>query len=252
MRASDAAGAGAAPILDEPEAGRGASRERAWRRAQALSGLLFGAFVALHLANTMLAAFSAEAYDAFQGAVRPFYQLPLVEGGLLLVALLVHVAAALRRVWRDGVRGRGGSLRARLHRTTGYFLLLVIFGHISATRGPSLLGDVVLEAAGVSFSMWILPGVFYPYYTALSLAGLYHGANGALLAAARLRLHVPARLRGGAGFWVPVGVAAALAVLGVLGLGGQLYAIPDPADNAFARMWEEAGIYTWLERPAGP
>lgn len=252
MRASEERGAGAAPIVDEGDAASTAGRERAWRRAQAISGLLFGVFVALHLVNTLLATLGTAAYDGFQRAVRPVYQFPLIELGLVLVPLLVHVAAALRRIGREGVRGRGGNLRARLHRATGYFLLLVIFGHISATRGPSLVGDVVLEAAGVSFSMWILPVVFYPYYMALAVAGLYHGVNGALLAAARLRLHVPAGLRGGPGFWLPVGAAAALAVLGVLALGGQLYAIPDPADNAFAHMWEEMGVYEWVARPPGP
>ena len=62
---------------------------------------------------------------------------------------------------------------------------------------------------------------------------------------------MPGFLRGGSGFWLPLGAAAALAVLGLLGLGGQLYAIPDPAAGAFARMWEEFGVYEWFGRPSG-
>ncbi len=223
--------------------------EARWRRAQAISGLLFLAFTALHVLNTMLAGWSAEAYDGFQRATRVVYQNPLVELGLIFAPLVVHVAAAVRRMWRDGVRRRGGSFRARLHRVTGYFLLAVIFGHISAVRGPSLLGDVYLEFGGVSFSIWMLPWVFYPYYALLTSAAIFHGVNGALLACARLRVHVPSVLRGGPGFWVPVGAATALGLIGLLGLGGVLYDIVDPSRSEFARMWEELGIYEWLGRP---
>ncbi len=244
--------AGASRIVDEAGSNGTRSRERAWRRAQAISGLLFLVFALLHIVNTMLAAHSAEAYDGFQRALRPIYQHPAVELGLIIGPLLVHVAAALRRIRLDGVRGRGGNLRARLHRITGYFLLLVIFGHIAAVRGPSVFGDIFLEFGGVSFSFWILPYYFYPYYTALVLAALYHGVNGALLASARLRVSVPGFLRAGPGFWVPLGAAALLAVLGLLGLGGQRYPIPDPSDNAYAQMWQEFGIYEWLGRPSSP
>ena len=33
-----------------------------------------------------------------------------------------------------------------------------------------------------------------------------------------------------------------LLVLGVLGLGGLLYEIPDPTNNHYARMWEGFGV----------
>lgn len=235
-------------IVDE---GAGAVSEARWRRIQAISGLLFLLFTLVHVVNTSLAAISPAAYDGFQRVARGVYQYPLVEFGLIFAPLVVHVVAALRRMWRDGVRRRGGSLRARLHRVTGYFLLAVIFGHISAVRGPSLFGDVFLEFGGVSFSIWMLPFVFYPYYALLIAAGVFHGVNGALLACARLRVHVPTFLRQGPGFWVPVGTATALGLLGLLGLGGALYDIPDPSQSAFAQMWEELGIYEWLERPTG-
>jgi succinate dehydrogenase/fumarate reductase cytochrome b subunit len=243
--------AGAGRIVDETERRSRQTRERAWRRAQAVSGLLFLVFALLHLVNTMLAAWSAEAYDGFQHALRPFYQHPALEIGLVMGPLLVHVAAALRRVRLDGVRRRGGNLRARLHRITGYFLLLVIFGHIAAVRGPSWFGDVFLDFAGVSFSLWILPSYFSVYYTALAVVALYHGANGALLAAARLSIWVPSFLHHGPGFWLPLGAGAVLIVLGLLGLGGRLYAIPDPSDNAYAQMWRELGAYEWIAPPPG-
>lgn len=241
---------GAEDIVDEAAAGSTSRRDRAWRRAQAISGLVFLAFVLLHLLNTMFAGVSVAAYDAFQRALRPVYQHPAVEPTLVMAPLLVHVAAAVRRIWIDGVRGRGGGLRARLHRITGYFLLLVIFGHIAAVRGPSFFLDVFPESGGVSFSLWLMPVYFHVYYTLLLATATFHGINGALLASARLRVHVPGALRRGPGFWVPVGSLTGLGVLGLLGLGGWLYDLPDPTRNAFASMWQEFGIYELLGREA--
>jgi hypothetical protein len=124
---------GAGRIVDETERRSTQTRERAWRRAQAVSGLIFLVFALLNLVNTMLAAWSAETYDGFQHGLRPFYQYPALEIGLVMGPLLVHVAAALRR----------------------------------------------------------------------------------------------------------------------LRLGGQLYAIPDPSDNAYAQMWRELGVYEWIAPPPG-
>jgi succinate dehydrogenase/fumarate reductase cytochrome b subunit len=111
-----------------------ALRERRWGRIQATSGLVFLAFAALHLVNQWLALLGPAAYDGFQRATRGLYQQPLLEQALVMGPLVLHVVAALRRLRLRGVFGRGGSWRMRLHRLTGYFLLLVIFGHIAAVR----------------------------------------------------------------------------------------------------------------------
>ncbi|MEN8161087.1 MAG: hypothetical protein ABFS41_13530, partial [Myxococcota bacterium] len=107
---------------------RDAARERRWRRVQAGSGLLFAVFAGVHLANQWLAVLGPEVYDGFQAGARRFYQHPALEPTLVLLPLLVHVVAGLRRMRITGLFGRGGTLRMRLHRATGYFLLLVIFG----------------------------------------------------------------------------------------------------------------------------
>jgi len=217
-----------------------AARERRWGRIQAASGLLFGVFVALHLANQWAAAAGPEAYDGFQRALRHVYQNPAVEIALVMAPLAVHVVAALRRMWLHGVRGRGGSWRMRLHRLTGYFLLLVIFGHIAAVRGPSLVLDFFPGFAGVSFSLWWMPGVFYVYYTLFGASALYHGVSGSLLALHALGLRRDASLPGGrVALLAPVAVGTALVVVALLAFGGRLFPISDPTDNAYARMWEE-------------
>ncbi|MEM7154297.1 MAG: hypothetical protein AAF799_15735 [Myxococcota bacterium] len=216
-------------------------RERRLIRAQAISGLVFATFLFLHLLNLMVSAFGPGLYDAFQIRVRPLYQFPLFEIGGLLTALLIHIAAGVARI-RQRPRTRNWSrlpLRTRLHRMSAYFLLLVIFGHMAATRAPSLLDDVHLGFIGVSFALVYLPGFFVPYYILLGLTGLYHGTYGVIMSLKALGVRVPSVSRLGNRFWVPLGAAALLVVLGVLSFGGVLYAIDDPFQSDFARYAAE-------------
>ncbi len=214
-------------------------RERSWARVQALSGLVFLTFAGLHLTNQMLAAAGPDTYNGFQRSLRLLYQQPLVELSVVAVPLLVHVVAGVRRMLLRGVRGRGGSGRMRLHRLTGYFLLLVIFGHIAAVRGPSLILGIFPEFEGIAFSLWWIPAYFYVYYALLGFAGLYHGANGALLALRALGLRSGPAVVKGWPFWLPVGAATVLLVLGILGFGGHLFEIADPTISEYAGMWHE-------------
>lgn len=204
-----------------------------------MSGLVFFAFAALHLVNTALAALGPDAYNAFQRLLRPLYQ--SVGGELVLVAvpLIIHVATGIARIrMRKGPTAKA-SLQTRLHRYAAWFLLVFVFGHIAATRGPSLLWGIYPEFEGVSYSFVLAPYWFYPYYVLLGLAGVFHGGRGALLAAASLGAKVPASLRKGVGFWAPIAVAGTLVVLGVMGLGGVLYDVPDASQHPFARLAHE-------------
>jgi succinate dehydrogenase/fumarate reductase cytochrome b subunit len=216
-----------------------AERERRWGRIQAISGLLFGIFAALHLVNQMLAPAGPETYDTVQRAIRPFYQNPLIELGVVILPLGVHVVAGFRRLWLRGFRGRGGGWRMRLHRITGAYLLLVIFGHVVATRGPSLILDIYPEFAGVAFSLMWMPWIFYGYYAMLSFSGIYHGANGLLLATRSLGWRKGPATPGRLGFWLPVGSATALLWLAILAFGGQLFPIPDPSESQAALLVQE-------------
>ncbi len=214
-------------------------RERRWAQLQAFSGLVFLFFAGLHLTNQMLAAIGPDVYNGFQRALRLVYQHPLIEISVVAGALAVHVVAGVRRMLLRGVRGRGGGARMGLHRLTGYFLLLVIFGHIAAVRGPSLVLGIFPEFEGIAFSLWWIPAYFYVYYPLLAFAGLYHGVNGALLALRMLGLRSgPAVVRGWP-FWAPVGAATGLLLLGILGFGGHLFETPDPTANEYADMWHE-------------
>jgi succinate dehydrogenase/fumarate reductase cytochrome b subunit len=143
---------------------------------------------------------------------------------------------------RRGLRWSAKSVRSRLHTVTGLYLLTVIGGHVIATRGPSLLQDYHPEFAGLTFSLWWLPFLFYPYYILFGLCALYHGTNGLLLAAAAFQKPLPPKLRSGPGYWLPISAIGVLLVFGVLGLGGLLYEIPDPTNNDYARMWEGFGV----------
>lgn len=217
--------------------------DRRLLQIQALSGLVFLLFVLVHLANTMVAIGGPDAYNAFQRGARRVYQFPPVEVLVLALPLLVHVAAAITRLRRSGFRRPGQSWRARLHRYTGYYLLLVIFGHVAAVRGSSLFFGVHPEFGGVSFTLWWLPWNFYPYYVLFALCAVYHGLNGLSVALSTLGRPLPDRLRRGPAFWAPVGVAGVLLLFGVLALGGKLFEIPDPTDNDAARMLQrEFGV----------
>ena len=220
-----------------------AARERRWGRIQAASGLVFGVFMAVHLANQWLAPLGPEVYDGFQVAARAVYQHPAVEIALIGLPLLVHVAAGVRRMRLRGVRGRGGSWRMRLHRITGYALLTVIFGHVLAVRGLPLAYDVFPGFAGVSFSLWWMPALFYPYYVLFAASALYHGVDGTVLALYALGVRGDTSIPGGRlGLWAPVGVGSALVLLALLAFGSRLFPIADPTQNTYARMWERLGV----------
>ena len=213
--------------------------ERRLLQIQALSGLVFLFFTLVHLMNTGVAALGVEAYSGFQELARAFYQNPLLEIALLMIPLAIHWTAAVIRLKRDGFRRKNQSLRARLHRYSGYFLLVFIWGHVAATRGPSFFYDVEVGFSTVSFTFAWLPLWFYPYYTLLALAGLYHGINGAFLAASIFGLGVPKTLRYGPGFWIPVGAFAAAILVGLASLSGNLFEIPDPFDSEYAAFMAE-------------
>lgn len=215
-----------------------AEADRRLLRVQALSGAVFLVFVIAHLGNTIAAARGIDAYAGWLGAARSLYQHPVVEIGGLVVPLAVHWTAAVMRLRRDGFRRRNRSLRARLHRYSGYYLLVFIWGHFLATRGPSLFAGVEVGFSTISYTFAWLPAWFYPYYAGLALSGLYHGLNGALLAASIFGARVPRGLRYGPGFWLPFGAAAVMTLLGIAGLAGLLYDIPDPYASEYGRWMQ--------------
>jgi succinate dehydrogenase / fumarate reductase cytochrome b subunit len=215
---------------------RSAGSAQRLARIQAVSGLLFSLFLLIHLTNTGLALRGGAAYDAFQRMFRPIYQHPLIELGVIALPLIVHVWAGVQRMRARKGQVARANLRTRLHRYSAYYLLVFIVGHVLATRGPSLMRGVYPEFGGVAWAFQVAPYWFFPYYTLLALAGLYHSVHGAHIALGVLGVRSPRLLRKGAGFWLPVGSAALLLFLAVLSFGGFMYAVPDESAHPFAQL----------------
>ncbi len=199
-------------------------------KVQAATGVAFATFLLAHLVNTWLAVGGPILYDGVQAALRAVYQFFVLEV-LLMASLVAHAAIGVLRIRR---RPRGSlTPRSRWHRYAGIFLLVFVFGHIAAVRGPSLVLDVYPQFSGLSFTMAAFPWFFYPYYTLLATAGFFHGLNGIGIAAGRfgVRLRVTQRM-----LTTCSGVALVATVLALLAFGGQLFEVADPMDNDFARL----------------
>ena len=197
---------------------------------QAGSGLLFAVFVVMHLTNTWLAALGPGAYNETQQLLRTIYQFPPLEA-LLLAALAVHIVVGVMRIVQEPKREL--NLRARLHRYAGFFLLLVIFGHIAAVRGPSWMFEIYPGFEGLAFSIDFAPAYFLPYYFLLGLTGFYHGLNGIGIALTRLGFRAtigPQMLRATTGF------AGVLMIAALMGFSGVWTDPGDLTENEFAQL----------------
>ncbi|MDA1263694.1 MAG: hypothetical protein O2816_01285 [Planctomycetota bacterium] len=232
-----------------------ALRDTTLARLQALSGLAFGTFLALHLASALAALGGPGGYDGALGAFRLYYQFPIVEIVMVAGAAVVHATCGVLR-WRhrralDRERGHVGRAPRWLvwHRRSGWFLLAILVGHVLATRGPSLLLGTEVEASYLGFSLATWPWMFYPYYLALFVGGLYHLTQGASAALRQLGLRTPygigtARPRAGIGVFVVAGV---LGLVAILGLGGALDHRDLSRDDDWRALFEEylPWMVTW-------
>ena len=219
------------------------ARERAvdlaFRRAQAMSGIALTLFASVHLLNTMLAAIPG-AYDPFQRIVRRAYQSPLIEVLLVFLPLVVHVVAGVRAFVKRRSRTADAPMRKRLHRYAAWYLLLVMTGHVVATRGASLVYGVYPEFAGLQFSIAWLPWLFIPYYAVFGVAGVYHVAHGLPIALGVLQRRLPSVLTRPSTFWVVVAIGALAALLGVAGIAGWLYTSDvDPFASDYAQLYRD-------------
>lgn len=107
------------------------------RRYLAATGLLFGAFVILHLAVNALGLWPS----SFQTVVNRIHglgaALPALEIGLVLAPLAIHVALGLRTLRREQLKfgvekhHHGSDLRYWLQRVTAVILLVFLGFHLS-------------------------------------------------------------------------------------------------------------------------
>ena len=202
-------------------------------RVQAISGLLFATFLILHLSNLMASILGQNTYDLYMRTLRWYYQNPLVEIFVVGTASLTHIFASLTRgiKRRKKERSQGQynrpSLRLRLHRYSGYFIFLAFFGHVLATRSPSLIFAKNVDMSFLHFSLTIMPWFFYPYYILLGTSGIYHLSNGVISALRLLKVKIPksAAAPSSRMFWIWAGLSLAITIFSVLSIGGILIEI---------------------------
>jgi succinate dehydrogenase/fumarate reductase cytochrome b subunit len=170
-------------------------REARLIRGQAVSGLVFGLFLGVHLANAAAAALGPASYDGFLHRVRSVYQLPPVELLGVGASALIHIGFGVRRALarrRAAVKPAGLPTWLRIHRLCGWFLAFVIVGHVAATRGPGLFLGLPADLSYLRFSLETWPVLMVPYYVALYSAGCYHLLHGAMSALNVAGLSTPA------------------------------------------------------------
>lgn len=208
---------------------------------QLLSASVFLIFLTIHLTNTMAAALGLESYNTFQTLAQKFYQVPLVEITMVFLPLIVHatcgVVLLLRKRKQKQKQKRSLSLKQKCHSFAGMFLLLVVLGHAAATRGITLYSSATVGFEGVSFSIWWMPEVFYPYYFLLFMAGCYHAIFGSALVVKKFAWKkglVVAKQAQNPYLFLTLSI---IAITALLSFGGQLYDIPNPADNDYARAY---------------
>jgi len=214
-----------------------------WRRAQALSGILLAGFVGLHLINLPLALIPG-GYDAYQRVMRVLYQSPYFEIPFVIAPLLVHVACGVRAMARRD-RTPARTWPARLHRYAAWYLLLVIAGHVLATRGASFFYGIYPESLGVAFALVWIPVFFWPYYLLLGVSGVVHLGYG-LPRSLSLMRRMSDRSQRSRALAIGLCVGALLVALGLVGLSGALYPTADPFATDFA------GIYRDIDAPLVP
>ena len=230
--------------LEAPTATKSDSRrtEALLSRAQAIAGSLFFVFLVMHLSNALLGVFGADTYNSIQTTLQRIYQQPVVEVLLVIAPLTTHAVAG---VWlyllRKNSRNRR-SLRHRLQTWAGFFLLAVVFVHMLNTRGVGWWYNAATSFDSVAFTLWWVPGFFYPYYLLLFCAGLYHGYTGVQILLARTRLLAPDQF-GVSGdsrlmpqstkYLLLIGAIGCSAAL--LSFGGVLNEIGDPRDSDYAQ-----------------
>lgn len=190
-----------------PRAPRARLREQprfptlAAKLVMSLTGLVFTAFVVVHMVGNLKVYTGAEHFDAYAHWLRSLLE-PLFphEGVLwtlrvvLVLALLAHVGCALLLVRRarvsagpDKTRGRGGAsaLAARFMLPTGVLLLLFVVVHVldltTGTRPVSTDGFAAGSAYANLVASFSRPWMALVYgFTMLALAA--HVAHGVLLA----------------------------------------------------------------------
>jgi succinate dehydrogenase/fumarate reductase cytochrome b subunit len=200
-------------------------------KIQAISGLAFAVFLVLHLATTVSAVGGPASYDGTLASLRAIYRAhPIVEFLLIGVSAAVHLACAgLQILRRRKTPQPTPSLRLRVHRTSGYVLMLFIAGHVFATRVMPAMSEGPADFSYLAFSVLSWPVFINPYYYALGLAGAIHFGLGLGFAVSALSPRTDARR-------VSLAVAAIAAVLVFAGVTGIIRGAENSEPARFAEF----------------
>jgi len=152
------------------------------KKLQAASGLTFATFLFLHLINSISSHKGQVFYDTVQSKFRLYYQNPFVEIVIVLGSLLIHsisniILFYLRNVNKPAL---SSSSEGKYQRYTGLVLAVIVGFHATFTRILPYLHGQVSDFQSVSFTVEVLPILFYPYYIFYGINGIYHLSHGFL------------------------------------------------------------------------
>lgn len=154
----------------------------------ALSGLLLVAFVLVHLAGVLLAAWAPASFEMYAASLHQAVALPFLELGLL-VAALSHVGLSLMKAMSNRLAGNQAMLVSRrddpwaafaaASQAMGGLLLLVFLGlHLSQLRWPRPGAGEELVALRAVLSQPVSLAIYLAAALAVGLH-LFHGGEAA-------------------------------------------------------------------------
>jgi succinate dehydrogenase / fumarate reductase cytochrome b subunit len=202
----------------------------AWiRSGAALTGLLLVLFVLVHLIGLLPAVLAPEQFEAYATALHSSPWLPLVEFGLLLLAV-IHIGLTLSKAIANHRAGNTATLRSRRQSplaslasrsatAAGLVTLGFLILHLQQLRWPRpAAGEEAATLIQVLQQPW--NAVLYAA-AALALAlHLLHGAEAAHRSLGWLTPHNSGALRTGGGLMAALVGGGFLTVTLVLALGG--------------------------------
>lgn len=207
------------------------------KTVSSLSGLVFGAFLVVHLVTHYSVNLGVEVAHSYMRFFRQAYQDSVVEV-VIFASLFAHMYANtmiyLSRkklaANKKGAKTIQESLELRGHRYAGYFLAMSIFGHVGATRfGPLwLLGDSASEYdyTFITAACDKFPANVFPVYLMLlGMAGGWHLIYGTRSAFATLRGSSVVGTKFPIGLKVVAVISHILMISTVLTVSGYIYDI---------------------------
>ena len=143
------------------------------KKMQMCSGVFVGLYVVFHLTNVAAAALGDDYFDRFMNWGRTVYHQPLVEL-LLATAIVIHCVTSVINFLLYSPPWNKLPLLLRVHKFSGFFLLVIIFIHVTFTRVLPMMEGYESSFKDVLFTVYWVPIVFLPYYVLYALAGIIH------------------------------------------------------------------------------